>query len=473
MRIRYFKNTSFIIFSSILFSCTSVKVQKPAEVYLPGKFSSQQSTLNLTIRSDIKTIQKDLNKKLTGLIMEDNSLENNGGDNVMFKAWKQSDIVLDIDGNTLSYKVPLKTWINAGFNITKFGITLKDYHEFNGAIQLNLKTDLTLNPDWTITTKTTSEGYEWLSTPTIRIAGYDFSIKFVADIIMQASLKKIGSLIDETIKEDLSFRPYAVKGWDALNNPFKINDQYNIWLKVQPDKIISSRLSADKGVIKHGVGVTGSILLSIGHNDILADAVNTTVTKPLPDILFGKVPEGNSQLHAYFTVGFDEINKSAEIYLKGKKFSQGRKHVNIEAVKIYGNEGNLVAETTLSGSFNGTIYFKGIPAYRQQDSSLVVNDFDYDLSTKNFLIKSASWLYQDGFRKMIAKELAWNIGKEMKMVKSVINQNLKSFKVQDGLLLTGNVDEIYPGKIQITSKGIISEVVATGKIGLVVESINF
>lgn len=473
MNTRFFKSITFIILASLIYSCSTVKVQKPAESYLENKFTVKPSVLSFTIKSDIKALQADLNNSLTGLIMEDNSLENNGGDNVMFKAWKQNEIILDIDGNTLSYKVPLKTWIKAGFNISKFGITLKDYREFNAAIQLNLKTAITLNPDWTVTTKTTSDGYEWLATPTVKIAGVDFSIKFVADIIMQASLKKIGGLIDESIKEDLNLRPFAIEAWNALNQPYKINDQYDVWLKITPDKIISSKLTAEKGIIKHNAGVTGSILLSVGDEGVVSDSVRNVKVKPLPDLLLGKVPEENSRLHVYLTIPFGEINKTALEYLKGKKFSQGRKAVVVEDIRLYGNEGYIVAETRLSGSLDGIIYFKGIPTYRKEDSTLIVNNFDYDLATKNFLVKSASWLYQDGFRKMIAKELVWSISEEMKMVRSLVNQNLRSFKIQEGITLSGNVDQIIPGDVYITSEGLIPEVVASGKVNLNIESIKF
>ncbi|GEM_PF-514156 len=472
MNIRYFKLVALISISVLIASCSSVKVQKPSENYSPVKFSPKPSVLSFNVKTDIKALQNDLNKELTGLIMEDNSLENNGGDNVMFKAWKQDNIILDIDGNTLSYKVPLKTWIKAGFSVTKFGITLQDYREFNASLAIKLKTAITLNPDWSITTKTTSDGYEWLTTPTVKIAGIDFSVKFVADIIMQAGLKKIGGLIDENIKEDLNFRPYAAEAWNYLQQPLKINDQYNIWLKVIPDKIISSKLTADKGIINHHAAATGSIMLSVGEMDMTKDSAGIIKPKPLPDILIGKIPDESSKIYSYITIPFTEINKTANDFLKGKKFDQGRRSVTIEDIRIYGSEGNLVAETKLSGSFNGTIFFKGLPVYRSADSSITINNFDYDLSTKNFLIKSASWLYQDGFRKMIAKELNWSIAEELKMVRSIVNTNLKNYNIVDGINISGNVDKLLPGNLVLMPEGIIPEVVISGKLGLSIEGVR-
>lgn len=458
--------TLTIIALMVITSCKSVKVEKPLEAYNNHVYNTKNSVVSFTTQTKISDIQNELNRSFTGLIYEDNSLDNNGGDNVMVKAWKQGDIHLNMKGNLLTYRVPLKTWIKAGFNIQKFGLTIADYRELNASLALKFTTAITLNSDWTVTTKTTSDGYEWLSTPTVKVGGIDVSVKFVADLIMQSSLKKMGSTIDESIKEYLDLKPYALKAWEMINNPVKLNDEYNVWLKIVPQKIISSTLSATDGMIRHKAGLNGTIKLSMGEEPPKAE-----VSKPLPDLLIGDVPVEVTTLNAYISMPFSEINKVALSYLKGKAFEQGKRKVVVEDIKIYGSEGSLVAETLLSGSFKGTIYFKGKPAYNPIDSTLIIKDFDYDLSTKNFLVKSASWLYQDGFKRLIADQLKWSIKKEMVMLRSTVNNNLKAYKLTPGITLTGSIDRVEPGQVFISSDGMVPEVQVKGKFGITIEKL--
>jgi len=461
---------SYLSVVSLLFvvSCKTVDVVKPPEKYINQQIPLRTSVVSFTTQSRIIDIQNELNSSFTGLIYEDPSLDNNGGDNIMVKAWKQGDIKIDMKGNVLSYRVPLKTWIKAGFKFQKFGITLSDYRELNAALALNFKTTVTLNPDWTVSTKTTSDGYEWLSTPVVNVGGVDMSVKFVADLIMQSSLKDMGKLIDDNIKDYLNLKPYAQQAWDMMNQPVKLNDQYNLWLQITPQKLISSKLNADNGKIVHKSGITGLVRLTMGNGNVV-----TPGTTPLPDLLIGDIPNETTSLYAYVTLPYNEISNTASGYLIGKTFEYGKRKVKVENIRIYGNEGNVVAETTLSGSLNGTLYFTGKPAYNAADSTLVINDFDYDISTKNFLVKSASWLYQEGFKRMISGYLKWSIRKEMITLRSAVNNNLKSYKLAEGIVLSGNVSRVDPGTVYITAEGLVPEIKATGKFGVQIEKLSF
>lgn len=452
---------------AVLTSCkTVVKVDKPVESYTVPSYSQKPSVISFTTQAKISDIQEELNTRFTGLLYEDNSLENNGGDNVMYKAWKQGNIRVDMKGSTLEYDVPLKLWIKAGFSVQRFGITLSDFRELNGALSLRFKTAVSLNQDWTVTTKTTADGYDWITSPSVKVGGIEVSVKFIADLVMQAGLKRMGGLIDESIKDYLNLKPYARQAWTLAGKPVKVNDDYNIWLLVSPQKIITSSLTGNNGMISHKAGLTGDIMLSMGEEPLVPDVI-----KPLPDLLTGTVPTDVTTLYAYVTLPYDQITKTALPYLKGKTFEYGKRKVVIEDLKIYGSEGMIVAETALSGNLNGTLYFKGKPSYNAADSTLVIKEFDYDISTKNFLVKSASWLLQDEFRKLISNQLKWSISKDMVLIRSSVNNTLTNYELVKGIVLNGNVTRVEPGTVHVTNQGIVPEIIATGKFGITIKSI--
>lgn len=96
-------------------SCKSLKITRPEEAYSSFDYNPKPSTINVPFYLDMNDIQSMVNKKITGLIYEDNSLEDNNNDNIMVKAWKKEDFTIKYENNQLVYRIPLKLWIKAGW----------------------------------------------------------------------------------------------------------------------------------------------------------------------------------------------------------------------------------------------------------------------------------------------------------------------------------------------------------------------
>jgi len=450
-----------VLISVTFSSCATIKVDKPAEAYQPAKVELQPSLIGFTAEAKLSDIQKTLNSEFAGLVYEDNSLDDNGGDNLMVKAWKEGDIKLAMKDNVIIYRVPLKLWIKAGFKTKQLGITLSDYREVTGALALMFRTSVTLNPDWSVSTMTETTGYEWLTEPVVKIAGFNIPVKFVADLILQNNLKTMSKTIDESIQDYLNLKPYALEAWKSLNQPINLSNEYKLWLRIKPIEFYASPISSTNGIIRHQSGVKSVIETVIGQKPVM------TAPGPLPNLLTNNVPEDNVVINASVDVPFTEINSQAAKYLTGQTFTQGKRKVKVESIAIYGCNGKLVAETKLSGSLNGTIYFSGFPAFNTQDSTLFIKDFDFDISTKNFLVKSAAWIYQGSFRNMIARQMVWPLAAEIKMFSTEINRSLKSYHLADGVMLNGQVSRLSVGEILLTPEGVKPIIIAEGKLKVV------
>lgn len=445
-------------------SCSTVKIEKPAESYQPPVIRPQPSVIGFTTEARISDIQKAVNKAFTGLVYEDNSLEDNGGDNLMVRAWKQGDISLGMKDNLLSYRVPLKIWIKAGFKVDRFGISMSDYRELNGALALKFRTAITLNTDWSISTKTESDGYEWLTDPVVKVGAMNIPVKFVADLILQGNLKTMGKTIDESVKDYFDLKSYAKQAWKTLSQPVCLNEEYNVWLKIRPEGFYAAPVTASGGMIRHKSGVKSVLESFVGQKPAVV------TPGPLPKLQISNDIDDRVIINSSIDLPFSEINAQAKKYLAGQKFSEGRRSVTVENIEIYGSDGKLVAAATLSGSFKGTIYFKGVPAFNVQDSTLVMNEFDFDLSTRNVLVKSAAWIYQGGFRQMIARQMVWPFGNDIKALQNELNQNLRSYQVAEGVTLTGQVSRLSIGQIHITPEGVRPFIGAEGKLKILFSS---
>ena len=78
-KIQYFILLTLVIVS--LMSCKSLKIARPEEVYTAPNYSPKPSEINLPFYINLMDIQNSINKKFSGLIYEDNSLEDNDNDN--------------------------------------------------------------------------------------------------------------------------------------------------------------------------------------------------------------------------------------------------------------------------------------------------------------------------------------------------------------------------------------------------------
>jgi hypothetical protein len=445
----------------MLNSCATVKIEKPVEAYDYVPVRPTPSIIGFTLEAKLSDIQKELNETYTGLVYEDNSLDDNGGDNLMVKAWKQENIVLTMKEDMLIYRVPLKLWIKAGFKTKQFGITLSDYREVSGAIALVFRTRLSINPDWTINTHTETSGYEWITEPVVKVAGLNIPVRFVADLILQKNLKTISSSIDESVKEYLDLKPYALQAWKSLNQPLSLSNEYKLWLNPEVSDFYISPIVATNGTIRLHTGVKSVLETSVGVKP------SAKAPAPLPQLQIKNDLKDELIINASLDIPFDEINQQATNYIGGQIFSQGGRSVKVETINIYGSNGKLIAETRLSGSFKGIVYFKGIPTFNTKDSTLYLRDFEFDLSTRNVLIKSATWLNQGGFRNMMAKKLVWSLAPEIKMLVGEINRSLKSYPLAAGITMQGQVNRISIDDILITPDGVKPFVSAEGKMSVV------
>jgi hypothetical protein len=463
MKILFERFLIFFITGLLLNGCnTTGKIEKPIESY-QSNILLEPSVINLSFEAGISDIQNAINKAFTGLIYEDNSLEDNGGDNLMIKAWKNGSILLAAKENMLIYKIPLKIWIKAGFKKNVLGYSVSDFRELEAALTLNFRTEIILLPNWSIQTLTSGTDYKWTKEPSVKVGGMNIPFTFVADILLKQNLKTISKGIDESLKAWLDFKPYANEAWEILNSPVVLNETNKIWLQVVPSGLYASPFQSSGNRIHFSAGLQSVITSGVGS---FPENPEKTTSLPLPPLNVTDQISDLTVINAMIALPFDELNAYASVYVKGQNFTQGKRSVKVEDIKLYGSNGLMVAEVRLSGSYKGSVYFRGIPEFRESDSTLILRQFDFDIKTRNMLIKSVNWLYQDGFRTMIGNRMKWPLSADLKKLSSGINKNLNSWPLAPGLELKGNMGKLTYNEMVIRENGIEVYLTAEGKLAI-------
>lgn len=440
-------------------SCRTIKTVAPPEEYETPEIEMKSSVITVPVEIDIKDLENRINRELKGVLYEDNSFENNDNDNLKVKAIKKDNFTIGLKSTELSYRIPLRIQVQ----VRKMFVVLP---EITIEIALKFKTDFSLNKDWTLNTKTTSAGYEWLSTPSMNVGGYELPIKMVADLVLAAAKDKVTKEIDKAVKENVDLKDYVTEAWEMLFKPIKVSDEYDAWLKMTPTEIITTQVTGNNNKVNVGVGIKSINEVYVGTQP----AASNPTKMPNLNIVTKIDPNFSINLNADLKIS--KVNEIAQKELVGQVFKDGNKKVIITSLKLYGNNNYFIVEVGLKGSLKGKIYLRGRPEYNPSNKSIEIKEVDFDVKTKNALLKSASWLAHGKIIKMIEPALVYSMEKDIDDIKKQIQDNLKENRSVKGILIKGDIKTIDIEKLYITPESIKVVVFLDGTLQVIVENLS-
>lgn len=449
----------------LIISCkpTALTTEKPAEQYMPFSYDPLPSAISLPVEIKVASLEALLNRQFTGLIYADTSLDDNGGDNLMVKAWKKENIKLSFENGQFIYRVPLKLWIKAGWKINQFGISLSDYRELNAEIALKFRSSVVVNKDWSVTTATTSDGYEWITKPTLKIGPVDLPITFIADLIIKYNTKTINSAIDAGLEQSLDLKSTAKEAWLEMQKPMLLSEEYGLWLRISPKSISAMPISGGKGIIKHISSIQGIAEVFTGKKP------PSVINQKLPDLAIVNTLNDEFLANVVSYIGYEYLDSITRLMLVNTTYTYEKKKITITGVSVYGNESRMIIATDVTGNINGKLYFSGLPVYRSNDSSIILKDLQFSVQTKNVLLKSASWLANSSIEKMIGKNMSYPIGAEIRETYDMMVESLHKYELGEGFILTGTLGGIDVQQPVLAPAGIIAPVSIKGKLSVKLE----
>ncbi|MDF7819267.1 DUF4403 family protein [Runella sp. MFBS21] len=448
-------------------SSITTQPKAPLEAY---KYTNMQiqnekhrSVVQVPVDISIADVTKHLNAQVQGLIYEDNSFEDGNQDNFKAKVWKRGPIVADARDSLLFYTVPLKIWAEKGYKV--LGIGGSQATEF----QINLKfmTCFGVDADWKVNTQTASAGFDWVSKPSIKVAGVEVPITGIVSRLINENLAKISQAIDDNIRQNISIKPYVLQAWNLIREPRLLSEEYRTWLLITPTDILMSPFKIQNGKISATVGIKGFTQTYTGEKPVTKPALNIP-----PLIVTNDIPQG-FQIGLIGTLPYEEASKLAASQFVGKTFDfkEGKYKIEVTSVDIYGQNEKLIIKAGLKGSINGVIYLKGTPFYDASTKLLSLKNVDYDLNTHSVLVKTANWLLQGRFAKQIEQQFVFPVGTQVEEAQKAIRQQLTSRKVTKGVNLSGHLEGLEPDQVYLTPSAIVALIVAKGQVEVKIDGL--
>lgn len=444
----------FLFIGKIIAQEVNESAPKPEEVYYPMSEKPLVSTINIPVNITRWELETAVNKKLYDLIFEDANLDDDG---LQMRVWKIQPITMSLSGNEIKYRVPVNIWVKKSLLLTNA--------EVDGDIALNFKTIFNIREDWSLETWTVIESHEWLKKPKILTSVWDIPIESLANLMLNKSKNDLSASIDKLVREQMSLRPSVQTAWDALQTPSLMSEEYKMWVKTTPISLSLTPFRSENDIIKTNIGVEAISEVTVGEKPSFR--ANTT----LPAFRFNNYVKDDFAVQVQTDVPFEEAEAMAKKLMVGQIFTSAGKTVKVEDIKLYGQHEKMVVETKLSGAFKGSIFFTGVPAYDSTANAISLENFDYQLDTKNFLFKSASWLFQGPIRKMMEKNMVFPLEENMKSLRATIAQTLERYEVQPGIILSGALDDMRFDRTFLTPGSIRMDMSARGKLNLEVKGL--
>ncbi|MDP4264091.1 MAG: DUF4403 family protein [Bacteroidota bacterium] len=254
--------------------------------------------------------------------------------------------------------------------------------------------------------------------------------------------------------------------WDKLN---KVYDLYGMgWLQMNPQKIRINNLFARNDSLYVYLGLSAKPVISLEKPSEHSSVV--------PNIGDFSQQEGFS-IFLDAVLNYDSLSTILNRQVMNKEFDLNKGPVKkkfiIRDCQLYG-QGNekLIIKINFGGTNEGTFYLTGKPVYDITTHILEVKDIDFDIKSKNTLLKTAEWLFSKRITGEIGKYTRYDLTSFIDTAKTTMNQYLDHEWIK-GVRSNGNIDNLQIVNIYPFSQHLVIRSNCTGTLSVKVESVDF
>jgi len=264
---------------------------------------------------------------------------------------------------------------------------------------------------------------------------------------------------------NINLRPYMQQAWAMLNQSYAIRGIG--YFSLNPKRLRMQNINAQNDLLNIHIGISAS-------PEVTFEKKNETVTA-VPNLSTNANPGGFS-VYLDAALQYDSLSRVVNGYMAGKRFdvSEGifKKHIIVKEVTVAASpEGRMLIKVDFTGSFNGTAFFTGNPVYNPTNKTIEVQDLDYDLQTKNVLLKTAKWLFagkiEDELKKNTKIDLTSYFDAAQKSLNTYLNKEWTK-----GIKGVGNVRELKVVSVKPLPQHILIKTACSGNLSVQVSEID-
>jgi len=283
--------------------------------------------------------------------------------------------------------------------------------------KIKLKSDVELTSNYRI--KSSTSFTEFTPIDPCRVTFAQININDVLMGQIRPELGNLAKMIDTEIgKQDL--KPYILPVWKALQEDIQIPSTG--YLRFQPQSLSVSEINMNGSVLNFNVGLTA-----------IPTIQSTPWNKPssgLPTLSPYKKGSG-FEVYTDLKMNYDSLSKQLFDIMKTESYALGKEKINITSLRLFPAGEKLGVAVGFAGTKKGMFYLLGNPAFDNSKASLALKNVEYDIATKNVLIKTAKWMMDETIRKKLEEQMVFDLSDLMNLTKKSIAESLNQTACQD------------------------------------------
>jgi hypothetical protein len=336
------------------------------------------------------------------------------------------------------------------------------FSEGERKVTIGFNTSFWLSPNYILQTKTARLEPKAMDNCTVCFWGQD-----ITKTVMKGLKKELDA--SKKLMEDsfglINLRPYMQLAWNKLNTVYSVPNVGYITLN--PKLLRMDNLSVKNDLLNINIGITATPIVSF--------IKPVEASSPVPNLSTAATKnEFNIFLEA--ALQYDSLTRVMNGYLVNKRIelSEGliKKHIIIRSAVISGDVlGRLNIKLDFTGSFTGTAYFIGKPVYNAEKKTIEVENLDYDVDTKSFLLNTAKWLFDKKITNELKKSTSFGLSNYYETAKMNLNGWLNK-EWTKGIKGTGAVKDLKVVAVQALQQHLLIRTNCTGKLNVTVSEVD-
>lgn len=451
-------------------SSSTLQPQAPTATVAPAPvLKPRLSTINMPVSFQIRALEEKLNRDFNGVLYKDEDLK---GDNIAVTVSKNGALRIHAEGNKIAFTVPLHIYAKGRWiwEACKICPRVQKTEDTEFDLVIKSESQLAFTEDYSIKTTTVGD-FEWGQTkPVLSLGPLKISLAPFVEPVMRKQMGSLTAQLDREIQNRINLKDYVQKAWMQIQQPIQLNQQLNAWLSIQPKDIRISPLVAHNG----------EMMLQIGFSSYLQAVTDgkpkQVANSKLPRLITNSKFPNEIQIGLVSEITYEHATRLLQQQLKGKKytFKGGKDQLTIQDLNLSGSGDKVVLMLDITGktktglftkNITGQIFLKAIPYYDAATSTIRIKELDYDLSTKDRILKTASWLVKNSFIENIQNQVNLPVKTQLDDTRKMLQSTLdKAGRVNDMVMLKGNITEIAPEAIFVTPNSLKAVINAKGTL---------
>jgi len=264
----------------------------------------------------------------------------------------------------------------------------------------------------------------------------------------------------------IDLKPQFQQVWNQLNKAYNIYEMG--WLQINPQRIRINNLYAKEDSL--------FVYLGLSARPVISFEKPGEYMTLLPPIGAASRQQGFS-IFLDALLNYDSLSNILNRHIANQEFEFNKGPVKkkfiIQDCKLYGT-GNekLIIKVNFTGTDNGTFYLTGRPVYDKETYFLEVKNIDFDIKSKNALLKSSEWLFSRRIINEISSYTRFDLKTYIDSAKLTINQQLNHEWIK-GISSSGQINDIQLIGIYPLGQSLVIRSNCSGELSVKMESVDF